>query len=214
MADWTLEALKLGQIIGPALIGLVGVVVGAGLTFLREHIAEGRKAKKDAALLAAVIGGELDNFISACADVAQDDGDVDPASGFTNERTEVPSFDPSKFAVEWRSIDEKIMFDIHDLPYQIGFSNDAISATGEQDSAPDYSEWFEERQYQYSRLGLHCVDIVARLRAAANLRPRPKSFEWKPEQVFQTKIDKIEAQRAKRDQDMLDWVNSGHPQGP
>lgn len=211
MADWTLEALKLGQMLGPAVIGLIGVVVGAGLTYLRERSAEKRKASKDAALLAAIIGGELDKFISSCADVAQDDGEVDRDTGFTNERTEVPSFDPSKFAVEWRSIDEKIMFDIHDLPYQIGFSNDAISATGEYDSPPDYSEWFDERQYQYARLGLHCVNIVARLRAAAKLRPRPKTFEWKPEEVFQTKIDKIETQRAKRNQDMLDWVDSGQP---
>ena len=103
------------------------------------------------------------------------------------------------------------MFDIHDLPYQIGFSNDAISATGEYDSPPDYSEWFEERQYQYARLGLHCVDIVARLRATAKLRPRPKTFEWKPEEVFQTKIDKIDAQRAKRNQDMFDWARSLEP---
>lgn len=73
----------------------------------------------------------------------------------------MPSLDPTKFAVEWRSIDEKIMFDIHDLPYQIGLSNDAISAVCEYDSTPDYSDWLEERQYQYARLGLHCVEIVA-----------------------------------------------------
>ncbi|MCD9087372.1 hypothetical protein [Stenotrophomonas sp. SY1] len=200
MGDWTVELLKLGQITGPAVIGLFGVVVGAGLTSRRERNAEARKAKKDAALLAAIIGGELDKFISSCADVAQDDGTVDPTSGFWDESTAVPSFDPSKFAVEWRSIDEKIMFDIHDLPYQIGFSNGAISDAAEHDSPPDFPDWFEERQYQYARLGLHCVDIVARLRTAAKLRPRPKTFEWKPEVIFQAKIDKIEAQRAKRDQ--------------
>jgi len=53
------------------------------------------------------------------------------------------------------------MLDIHDLPYQIGLSNGAISAVCEYDSTPDYSDWFEERQYQYARLGLHCVEIVA-----------------------------------------------------
>ncbi|WP_269791678.1 hypothetical protein [Stenotrophomonas sp. Iso1] len=184
------------QTVTPAIIGLIGVGVGGALTTWRERSTEKRIEIKDAALLAAVIGGELDGFIAACNEVVQDDGETNPDTGFWEETTATPTFDPSKYDVEWRSIHEKIMFDIHDLPYQISFSNGAIRAVGEHDSPPDFSDWFQERQYQYARLGLHCLDILERLRGSAKLVPRPKTYEWNPRQIFQDKIEAIELRKA------------------
>lgn len=197
MADGT----SLLQTTAPAAIGILGVIVGALATTWRERSAEKRKARKDSALVAAVIGGELDRFIAGCIAVSQDDGEPDHLTGIWDQTANTPTFDPSKYQVEWRSIDEKIMFDIHDLPYEISYSDATISAAGEHDSPPDYSDWFEERQYQYAKLGLHCLDIVQRLRASAKLTPRRKTHEWDPRQAFQDKIEAIDARRAKAKQE-------------
>lgn len=190
------QTWKLIQAITPALIGFAGVCVGAGITVLREYISGRRKGKSDGAYLAAIVGGALDTFISRCSDVVGDDGQVD-SEGYSHPRAAHPQFDPLKLDVEWRTIPPDLLFDIQDLPYQLLFAEGAISAASEYAAMPpDYEEFFEERQFQFARLGLHCITIADRLRAHAKLSARSKSYQWDPKVYFQQKLDKIEARRA------------------
>ncbi|HFF6216705.1 hypothetical protein [Stenotrophomonas maltophilia] len=191
------QTWKFIQTITPALIGFAGVCVGAGITALREYLVGKRKSKSDGAYLAAIVGGALDTLISGCSDVVGDSGQVD-SEGYSHPRTEHPQFDPLKLDVEWRTIPPDLLFDIQDLPYQLLFAEGAIGAASEYAATPpDYEEFFEERQYQFARIGLHCIDIADRLRAHAKLTARSKAYQWDPKEYFQQKIDKIEAQRAK-----------------
>lgn len=72
-AFWS-GAWKLAQVVSPALIGLLGVLVGGWMTVWREKRSDARRAAKKTAYLAAIVGGELDNFASGCADVVDDRG--------------------------------------------------------------------------------------------------------------------------------------------
>ena len=189
------EALKLAQILAPALIGLLGVVVGAVLTIWREIRSEEKKATKDSVYLAAIIGGELDSFVAACADVI-DDPKREDSDGHTRSTVATPTFDPKRFDVEWRSIPQDIMLDLLDLPYQINYAEGAIrSAYTYAADPPEYEEGFQERTYQYARLGLHCLNILSRLRHHAKLLPRPKSYDWQPLKKFQGEMLRVEELR-------------------
>ncbi|CRD48004.1 hypothetical protein [Stenotrophomonas indicatrix] len=191
------QTWKFIQTITPALIGFAGVCVGAGITVLREYFAGRGKSKTDGAYLAAIVGGALDTLISGCSDVVGDNGQVD-TDGYSHPRAAHPQFDPQKLDVEWRTIPPDLLFDIQDLPYQLLFAEGAISDASEYAATPpDYEEYFEERQFQFARLGLHCISIADRLRAHAKLTARSKSYQWDPKVHFQQKIEKIEAQRAK-----------------
>jgi len=187
---------KFIQFITPALIGFAGVCVGAGIAWFRDHLAGRDKKKSDAAYLAAIVGGALDTFVSGCSEVVGDSGQVD-RDGYSHPRATLPGFDPSKLDVEWRTIPPELLFDIQDLPYQILSAEGAINDAAEYVAMPpDYEEIFEERQYQFAKLGLHCLDIAERLRAFAKLSPRQKVYQWDPKIFFERKIEEIEARRA------------------
>ncbi|MBH1548747.1 hypothetical protein I5U02_02035 [Stenotrophomonas maltophilia] len=186
---------KFVQVISPALIGLFGVVVGGWVTVWREKKSDARKAAKETAYLAAIVGGELDGFASQCADVVDDPGYTDK-DGYKRAGVKRPTFTPSKFDVDWRSIPSKDMFDILDLPYQIEFANSAIEAvTTHSDSPYDFELTFSERRLQYARLGLHAAEIANRIRTAAKQKPRAKTYEWDPIARFTADIKKFEAER-------------------
>ncbi|WP_455947833.1 hypothetical protein [Lelliottia jeotgali] len=188
------EAWRFAGAVVPALIGIGGVIVGAALTNWRERDVSRKKAIKDAVFLAAIIGGELDNMIARCGNVVDDDGQRD-VEGDLCPMTELLSFEPSRFEVEWRSIPENLAFDLLDLPYQIEFANSSISNTADYDHEPDYVEVFQERHFQYARLGLHCLDIATRLRDFAKMKPRTKSYEWDPGKKFREELERIETLR-------------------
>ncbi len=184
------------QIITPALIGFAGVCVGAGIAWLREYSAGRQKKRSDGAYLAAIVGGALDSFISGCSEVVQDNGDTD-IEGYSHPSATAPSFDPSKLNVDWRTIPPNLLFDIQDLPYQLLHAEGAINAAlTYAASPPEYEEFFEERQFQFAKLGIHCIEIVERLRSHAKLSPRPKTYDWDAKAYFKSKIDKIEERRS------------------
>jgi len=190
------DVWKLAEAVVPAVIGLIGVAVGASITLAREIFLAWRRGKTDGAHLAAIVGGTLDTFISTCAAVVGDNGQAD-RDGESHERVHYPVFDPSKLDVQWRSIPPSLLFDIQDLPYQLQFAIGAVNNIYEYVAIPpEYEEAFEERQFQFARLGLHCVGIAERLRKHAKLSPRSELSKWDARAFFQGKVDVIEKRRA------------------
>lgn len=60
-----------------------------------------------------------------------------------------------------------------------------ISYAGENDSPPDYSEYFHERQYQYARLGLKAVIQAKRLCRLSGLPDtRLNATQWSAQPVL------------------------------
>lgn len=216
MPQATPEAWKTIQLLSPALIAFVGVCVGAflsaALAMIKDYVVERRRAGKDAAYLAAIVGGELDKFVNACSDVVHDEGEDDD-NGYTHVQVNTPNFTPSMFQVEWRSIPQDIMFQILDLPYQIRAANGRIGDVNHyEDTPPDYSLTFEERQLQFSVLGLHAMEIVKNLRSHTGLTPRASAERWDPSSKFRSTIAKAHetrAARAKANQDFIDSVSGG-----
>lgn len=199
MDDLSPEAWKLLQQMTPALIGLLGVIVGAFLTTIREWWSQRQRTKKAAAYLTAIVGGELDRFILACSEVAQDSGEPDQI-GEMHPRASRPKFEPEQLQVEWLSIPEDVMFPILDLPNQVRAADNAIADVYTYgDDPPEYIRTYQESQYQYSLIGLDAINAVSRLRSHARLRPRKNDGQWDPTSLFERKVIEYRARRKKEE---------------
>lgn len=77
------------------------------------------------------------------------------------------------------------MYRIRELPVLMNEALRNISAAAEHDWAPDYTESFQERQYQYARLGLKALTLARRLRQLAGLPgTRLDATEWSAQPVL------------------------------
>ena len=184
-----------------AIIGLIGVVLGACLTLLKEWLFQCIKNKKEYEYLSIRISCMLDSFIAGCANVVQDDGtshgQYDP-DGYAKIQVETPSFDPESIEVEWKSLPAKLMYEILNFPNEVETANQIINSTFEYDDPPEYGEGFQERQYQYAHLGIKAYKLATKLRNLSKL-PQKEFIKWNPIEHMKTKIINIETLRNNRD---------------
>lgn len=160
-----------------AIFGLVGVIVGALLTAIREAWFQRKKMDKEREYLAIRVAGELEAYVAGCREVAGDDGlyrGQTDKDGFHKIQVQAPTLDLGKLDVEWKSLDVSLMYKILDFPSQIARAESHVDASDENAFPPDFDEFFEERQYQYSLLGLSASSLAARLRANVGLPPKPE----------------------------------------
>lgn len=186
----------------PAGIGLLGVALGVILTYWREFLTQRRKDKKDLGYLAAIVSAQLDRFVSGCCEVVGDDG-LDRGNrdehGYRTTQVATPKFDPVGLSVEWRSLPSGLMFEILDMPYRIDVVNGGISNTLEfAADPPDFELFFEQRQYEYAKLGLQAAEMAKRLRKLAGYPERERS-EWDPLAYMQEEMQKIDDVRKARE---------------
>jgi len=183
------------------IIALVGVVVGAALTIGRELFAEWRKDQKDAQYLAIRIVCIFDRFIEGCVAVVGDDGlfhGQPDAEGYSRIQVEEPSLDIQLTDVNWKALPSELMYEILSFPNSLDDAKHIVSTTFDLAAfPPSYDEGFEERQYQFSKLGLNAVCLVEKLRSEYNLPAR--TFDhWNPIEYMKNEKMKIEELRNKR----------------
>jgi hypothetical protein len=181
-----------------AIFGLVGVALGALLTVLREWWFQNRKNKKDAEYLAILMSCELERYAAGCAAVVGDDGLYEgqpDEKGYSSIQVESPKFEPHAFSVEWKSLPAHLMYEILDLPYKAELASERISAAFKYAATPpDFSEGFEERQFQYACLGLTALKLATKLRGYVGL-PQKNIDEWNPVEYMERHKADIESRR-------------------
>jgi hypothetical protein len=176
---------------------LIGVVVGSSLTLGKDWLMLWKKDRKDLVLLAIQVAAQLEKFAADCASVAGDDGEEDE-HGMTHTSVASPKFDVKAHDVEWKVVRPDLLLKILDLPYQVELADGAISVAADFADAPDYWEYFEERQYQYAGLGIGAAELAAELRRVAKIQGRPRG-KWDPVVTMMDKRTAIEARRRKRE---------------
>ena len=197
---------------------LIGVVLGVLLNTVKEWWFQRRKSRKDLEYLTIRVACLLDTFVNSCADVVADDGlsygQPDP-DGCRSIQVVAPSFDPLAIDVEWKSLPANLMYEVLNFPNLIENANHKISGAFEYAaSPPDYEEGFEERQLQYSNLGIKAHDLSKMLRKAGGLPSleKPTHEEWNPVQFMVGKLAEIhdfQEQRAARHKELMESLNSG-----
>lgn len=188
------------------IFGLLGIALGSSLSAIlsvvRELYAEGRSKKKEAEYLAIRIVCIFESFIERCASVVSDDGlyhGQADAEGHSSFQVTAPQLDIQLSNANWKSLPPNLMYEILYFPNLIKDSESFIHGTFEHAaSPPDYSEGFEERQYQYSNLGIMASELTTKLREKYRI-PKTHISNWDMVEYMNVERDKIRQLRLKRE---------------
>lgn len=148
------------------IFGLVGVLVGALITWIESYYSNRRTEKKNAKYLAIRVVCILDKFMEDCADVVKDDGlqfGQRTPDGFLHPQISVPNIPVFPDDVDWRSIDHELMYKILSFPSDIAAGNKLIDFTKNISGPPDCEDWFDERKYHYASFGLTANRLAGEL---------------------------------------------------
>lgn len=185
---------------GQAIIGLVGVLVGAFLTVFKEWWFKKSDRQRSREYLAIRVVCILDQLLDECMDVVSDDGlwygQRDP-DGHLAPQVDTPELNFDALAVDWESLPADLAYEILGLPGLIKVADRYISGASEHAFPPDYEEAFEERQFQYAQLGLKVSGLSQRLRRLGTL-PDREVHDRNPVEEMRSRLAQIMAARESR----------------
>lgn len=126
----------------------------------------------------------LDSFVARCSAVVADGAEYD-AKGCLSTTAEYPTLQfPDD--VDWRSIIPNLMYRLLALPNDLGSAHKSIHYMGnEVSSLPDYEEFFEERKYQFGKLGLATLALCDEIRDTFKIPPHVYGIGWHPKPWFE-----------------------------
>lgn len=180
-----------------AIFGLVGVFVGVLLTWFQNAWSERKARERHARYLAIRVVCVLDQYVENCAEVALDDG---LCEGRPNEEGCLePQVSPPPSPVfpedlDWKSVDHTLMYRLLSLPSNAEAANRIISAASEHAFPPDYEEAFDERQFQYAKLGLNAFALTQVIREKYGI-PARELDQWDPVDHLTKTKERIEEER-------------------
>ena len=121
--------------------------------------------------------------------------------GYSRIQVKPPQLDVQLSDANWKSLPPELMYEILYFPNLIKDSESFIDSTFEYAATPpDYSEGFEERQYQYSKLGIMASQLTAKLRKKYKI-PKKHISSWDIVEYMNDKRDIIKKLRLKREAD-------------
>lgn len=140
------------------------------------------ESKRHEGYLAVRVVSVLEPYAMRCIDVVNDDGEFDQRG---ERRASVPRPDlmlPQD--VDWKSIDVQLMDRILTIPNKMENASASVNFVGEMLAGPPYyEEVFEERRYQWAKLGLLALDIASDLRTTYGLQ-QPDYSMYDPREVL------------------------------
>ena len=185
--------------------GFLGVLVGGLITVLKDVYLQWRKDRKALEYLAVMVVFALDKFVSEAATVVTDNGETDYEDGCTYTVAALPHFKPEDIKVDWTALLPDMVYQIFNLSARTEYAHGAVASAGENAGPPDYEEVFEERQMQFSELGLAADELARDLRKLASLQDRTKNPHWDPVEEMRSRRAKlIERREARAKQNSLD----------
>lgn len=184
-----------------AVFGLVGVLIGVFSTWGQSWWSERRSTGRAAHYLAVRVVCVLDQYVERCAEVVSDDG---LSFGQRNPdgclEPQVPLPGPPMFPedVDWKSIGHDLMYRLLAMPAEVEEADQAIEFVGSVVAfPPDYDEFFEERSYQYGRIGLKASALADELRKIYRI-PQRERGDWNPLEKLSEAIKEVEEVRQRR----------------
>ena len=182
------------------IVGLIGVLAGSFIAGYKEIWLDRVRRKKGKEHLAIQVVCTFDSFIQRCADVAKDDGTYHGQlnkDGRAVAQVELPEFKLPEKDVNWQLLPVQTMYDVLSFPNSIDYSNQLIDAAFELSDLPDFDIGFEERQYQYAKLGILASSIATQLRKECAL-PDIEYVEWNPVETLVNQKASIEEARERQ----------------
>ena len=188
------------QFASPA-IGIVGVLVGALMSFVGNALFARQQRLRQARYLAIRVVCALDPFVDTCCDIALDDGEAGE-NGETFPSVGSPSL-ALPTDVDWKSIEPDLAYRILRLGNQIDEAKQEIRWVADGFSIPpEHSEYFEERWLQYGKLGLTALYLANELREMLKL-PQLATRGHDPEQLLKDAVLKAQQAGKARAKDLV-----------
>lgn len=161
---------------------LGGVYLAHYFTRLREERAAAVKLVSERLFIATELVFLLEQFAQESAAVATDGG-YENQNGLTVPAKKYPVLNISAITGDWRVLPAKLMYRIRELPVMQGEADRTVNEA--ELIPPDYDEFFEARQYQYTRLGLKALIQARRLRRLVGLpHTRLDATRWSAQNVL------------------------------
>lgn len=204
--------------ISEGIFGLAGVVLGLLFQWVQQAWTQRRERAANARYLAIRVACVLDKYIEDCLTVTFDDGYSEgrPAGkdGYAQAQIAAPAAPIFPGDADWKSINHELMYRLLALPRDVEIANHAIDAAAEHSTPPDYSDFFEERQFQYAKLGLSAFDITKDIRRIYAIPPRPTG-EWSVAERLAEQLKKIDDRRREYSQKQKQlWADFPPPPVP
>ncbi|EJL74368.1 hypothetical protein [Chryseobacterium populi] len=180
-----------------AIFGLIGVLLGSGISWFQSYWSNQKEINKSAKYLAIRIVCILDQYLDHCTDVVKDDGlsyGQRTPDGCLQAQVATPPPPVYPDDVDWKSIDHELMFRLLSFPSEIEDGNRMIKATWEIAGPPDYEEWFNERKYQYSIFGLTAYRLSNDLAEKYGIKKKVYN-NWNPVTELKNELEKAARKR-------------------
>lgn len=192
-----------------AIFGLIGVIIGASISWFKEYWTEREATKKNARYLAIRVVCILDKFVEDCADVVKDDGlsfGQRDADGCLTPRVKAPGAPIFPEDVDWKSIEHELMYKILSFPSDVDAGDRIIKLIENISGPPDFEDWFAERRFHYSRFGLAAYRLAEELSIKYNIRKKTYN-DWNPLDYFEQEVGRATKIRQKRIEGYKNFVN-------
>jgi len=185
----TVQVINQGAgIWGSVATGLItaGAAIGAVMlthkfTLRRERSASEDKQNRERYFIATELVFMLEQFAENCASVARDNGS-EHEHAFAPSHP-LPELDYAAVTGDWRTLPVRLMYQLRELPVLKSESDRTIASA--DFIGPEYDEFFEARQYEYTRLGLKAVILARRLRKLTGFPDsRLNATPWSAQRVL------------------------------
>ena len=183
-----------------AIFGFIGVIIGSVLPWIQACLKRKRDEAKEARYLAIRCVCVLDKFVEDCMDVIKDDGlscGERNIEGCLEPQVIAPG--PPKFPndVDWRSVDQEIMYKLISFPSEVEAGDRMIAHTKDFAYPPNFEDWFLERKYYYCTFGIHAYNLSNELTNKYGIKKKVYN-NWEPESDFKEEFAKISERRIER----------------
>jgi len=165
-----------------AIFGLIGVLLGSGISWFQSFWQHEKERNKSAKYLAVRIVCVLDKYLNDCTDVVTDDGlsyGQRTSDGCLEPQVKTPGPPVYPDDVDWKSIDHELMYRLLSFPSEVADGDRMISFTWDIAGPPDYEDWFDERKFQYSQFGLMAYKLSDDLSSKYGIKKRVYN-NWDP----------------------------------
>ncbi|MDV5693401.1 hypothetical protein [Klebsiella quasipneumoniae] len=152
--------------IGSMIGGVAGAVIGHATNHFVGWYKENKQSSPERKFICTELIFLLEDYANKCAEIANDYGEYTGDQGEAQPTTSPPELlDYSSIKGNWRSLSSDIMYRVCSLPAEQKGARKKLSVSwGLEAYPPDYKDYFEERQYQYSLLGLKAAYIAEDVR--------------------------------------------------
>lgn len=191
-----------------AIFGLIGVLVGSGISWFQSYWTNKTETNKSARYLAIRLVCILDKYMEDCISVVKDDGLSEgqrSSEGCLEPQISSPPVPIYPDDIDWKSIDHDLMYELLSFPTEIEDGNRMINASNDLAFPPDYQDWFDERKFFYCQFGLIAYKLSNDLSHKYGIKKK-RYNNWDPVEDFSTELRAVTNRRNHRTEEHQEFV--------